>query len=219
MWLRCIANDHNMVILPDGRVFAVGGTLFHGEAQRTPTSAWVQDGEIWNPDQNSWTLTAAFGGGELTNVFRGYHSTAILMPDARVLLAGGDTGGIAPSGHFYLPDYGSGTRPEILSGPNTITIGSEGNVVQMNETAMYRVILVGLGSVTHSLDSNQRWIELSLVMDGPTDAPVFFGPASSTQTPVGHYMLFVLKDNGSGKWLPCKMAKYVKVQFGLGGGG
>jgi hypothetical protein len=110
-----------------------------------------------------------------------------------------------------LPDYGSGTRPVIEGGPDIIAIGSQNNVVQTNGIANYRVVLVGLGSVTHSLDSNQRWVELSLLTDGPTDDPVFYGPTSTTQTPVGHYMLFVLKDNGAGKWLPCTMAKYVKV--------
>jgi hypothetical protein len=207
--------DHNMVLLPDGRVFAVGGALYHRYTLRRDEAYWVQDGEIWDPDTNTWTLTAAFGGGMMPNVFRGYHSAAILMPDARVLLAGGDTHGLItsqpPSGHFYLPDYGAGTRPEIISGPDTIAIGSSDNqVVTDTEIGWYRVVLVGLGSVTHSLDSNQRWVELSLLVDGPTDDPVFHGPTSSTEAPPGHYMLFVLKQE-DGKWLPCKMAKYVKV--------
>jgi hypothetical protein len=207
--------DQNMVILPDGRVFAVGGAKYHDFNLRKIEANWVQDGEIWNPDTNTWTLSAAFGGGQLPNVFRGYHSTAILMPDARVLLAGGDTNGLVttqpPSGHFYLPDYGTGTRPDITGAPNTIMIGSSNNQIFSNGgTAYYRAVLVGLGSTTHSLDTNQRWVELSPLVDGPTVNPVFHGPVSSTQTPVGHYMLFLLKFSGS-TWLPCKMAKYVRV--------
>ncbi|MEO7453485.1 MAG: galactose oxidase early set domain-containing protein [Fimbriimonadales bacterium] len=207
--------DHNMVLLPDGRVFAVGGAQYHKFSLRKKEAYWVQDGEIWDPDANTWSLTAAFGGGIRPNVFRGYHSTAMLMPDARVLVAGGDTNGELtpqpPSGHFYLPDYGAGTRPEIVSAPDTIAIGSSGNqVVTDTEIGWYKVVLVGLGSVTHSLDSNQRWVELSMLVDGPTDDPVFHGPTSTTETPLGHYMLFVLKEE-DGRWLPCKMAKYVKV--------
>jgi hypothetical protein len=207
--------DHNMVLLPDGRVFAVGGALYHKFSLRRKESNWVQDGETWNPDTNTWTLTAAFGGGILPNVFRGYHSTALLMPDARVLVAGGDTDGIItlqpPSGHFYLPDYGEGARPEITSAPDTIIVGSSNNRVGTNTgVGWYRVVLMGLGSVTHSLDSNQSWVELDLHADGPTDDPSFHGPTSTTQTPPGHYMLFVLKLE-SGNWLPCKMAKYVRV--------
>ena len=207
--------DQNMVLLPDGRVFAVGGALYHDFARRRLEINWVQDGEIWDPDTNTWTLTAAFGGGMMPNVYRGYHSTAMLMPDARVLVAGGDTDGQItpqpPTAHFYLPDYGAGERPQITSAPDTITIGSSDNqVVTDTGEGWYRVVLVGLASVTHSLDSNQRWVELSLHVDGPTDDPVFHGPTSATETPPGHYMLFVLKQE-NGKWLPCKMAKYVKV--------
>jgi hypothetical protein len=160
--------DHNAVILADGRVFVVGGTLYHDPpALRENENNWVQSGEIWNPDTNTWTMTANLntsGGGQapVPKVFRGYHSTAILMPDGRVLLAGGDVGwpneqtSQPPSAHFYLPNYGSGTRPEITSGPDQIEIGSGSNSIIVSDIEVTKIALVGLGAVTHSYDMNQR---------------------------------------------------------------
>src|SRR5262249_20567319 len=45
---------HNMVLLADGEVMAVGGT---GAAD--DLSAAVYQGEIWNPATGQWTLTSA----------------------------------------------------------------------------------------------------------------------------------------------------------------
>ena len=49
----------------------------------TDLSKGVLPAEIWNPDTETWTTVAS-----LTNP-REYHSTALLLPDGRVLMAGG----------------------------------------------------------------------------------------------------------------------------------
>ncbi|MDQ2986940.1 MAG: galactose oxidase early set domain-containing protein [Armatimonadota bacterium] len=216
--------DHNTVILADGRVMVVGGTLYHNEVARTNEANWVQSGEIWNPTTNIWTMTANFntsGGGQVPDpkVFRGYHSAAVLMPDARVLLAGGDVGfnfppGVGnetqvPSGHFYLPDYGTGTRPKITAGPDIVRVGSSGNSITVDDSGVTKVALVGLGAVTHSYDMNQRYMTFNTSGAGTTKT--FNGPVSSTQAPYGWYMLFALKPGPNGSMLPCEMAKYVQV--------
>ena len=43
----------------------------------------VLPAEIWNPDTETWTTVASLQNGRL------YHSTALLLPDGRVLMAGG----------------------------------------------------------------------------------------------------------------------------------
>jgi galactose oxidase len=79
--------QHNAVLLPDGTVLVLGGTRggggpnngFNDLAPGQP----VHIAELWNPDTGQWTSLAA------ESVDRCYHATAVLLPDARVLSAGG----------------------------------------------------------------------------------------------------------------------------------
>ena len=67
------------MILPDGNLLAVGGNNY-GASDGSRCES-----EMYSPATNTWTPMAAQAEG------RGYHSTAILLPDARVLSAGDDT--------------------------------------------------------------------------------------------------------------------------------
>ena len=69
----------NGVILPDGNILAVGG---NGEGA---SNAYRKETLLYSPAANNWTPMATQGEG------RGYHSTALLLPDASVVSAGGDT--------------------------------------------------------------------------------------------------------------------------------
>ena len=201
--------DHNMVVLPNGKVMALGGSTQHHEPD-PPNSHRVISCEIWDPATNTWSYTA-----NPADLFRGYHSTAILLPDGRVLSAGGDAGYDeevdAPSGQIYLPDYGIGTRPKILTAPNELPVGGE-ITITVDDWTVNKAVLVGLGAVTHSFDMNQRYVEVDLSTNiGTPTIKSIAGPVSTTQAPYGWYMLFVLKPDGNGNMLPCQMAKYIKV--------
>ena len=76
--------QHNAVILPDGKVFIVGGSKAGGFD--TSTSP-VLPTEMWDPATGQFTVMASIA------VYRGYHSTALLLADGRVLSAGGNVGG------------------------------------------------------------------------------------------------------------------------------
>ena len=71
---------HNMTLLPDGTVLASGGS---SRSDGLDLSKSVLPAEIWNPDTETWTEVDALQNG------RQYHSTALLLPDGRVLMAGG----------------------------------------------------------------------------------------------------------------------------------
>jgi galactose oxidase len=79
--------QHNAVLLPDGTVLVLGGTRGGGGPNigfNDLTSGQpIHIAELWNPDNGQWTSLTA------ESVDRCYHSTAMLLPDARVLSAGG----------------------------------------------------------------------------------------------------------------------------------
>jgi len=71
----------NALVLADGKVLVVGGTSAPGF---NTESGSVLTPELWDPTTESWTAMSDMA------IPRTYHSTAVLMPDARVLSAGGD---------------------------------------------------------------------------------------------------------------------------------
>ena len=115
------AEDFLAAVLPDGRVLVAGGFIFANPmiGLFVPTNS----AEIWNPDTETWTTVAS-----LTNP-REYHSTALLLPDGRVLMAGG--GGLPgratdmTNAEIYSPPYlFKGARPAVTSAPATLGYGS-----------------------------------------------------------------------------------------------
>ena len=71
---------HNLTLLPDGTVLASGGG---SKSDGRDIANSVLPAEIWNPDTETWTTVESLQNGRL------YHSTALLLPDGRVLMAGG----------------------------------------------------------------------------------------------------------------------------------
>ena len=70
-------HDMNLVILPDGTLLGVGGNTKGKDEQPQ------YDTLLYDPAMNTWRTMAS------QTLRRAYHSTAILLPDGRVL-SGGD---------------------------------------------------------------------------------------------------------------------------------
>ena len=97
---------HTLTSLPDGTVLATGGaTSSDGITQ----SRAVLSAELWDPDTDTWTEMAS---GQRPRL---YHSSSVLLPDGRVLLAGGGAFGSAvneTNAEIYSPPYlFKGPRP------------------------------------------------------------------------------------------------------------
>jgi hypothetical protein len=161
--------------------------------------------EMWSPDTETWTTMAA------NQVPRLYHSTALLMPDGRVLLAGGGRFGGGSnddqlSAEFYSPPYlFKGARPVIDSAPGQVAYGATFPVTTANASQIATVSLIRLGSVTHGFDTSQRYLGLTFSATG--GALNVQAPANANQAPPGDYMLFIVDTNG----VP-SVAAFVKVQ-------
>jgi hypothetical protein len=84
----------NLVALPDGTALATGGTSTCGPSDEAGA---VFIAELWNPQTGQWKTLSSAG------VVRVYHSTAILVPDGRVLSMGsGDGGGVTDQRRYEI---------------------------------------------------------------------------------------------------------------------
>ncbi|MEP7324487.1 MAG: galactose oxidase-like domain-containing protein [Gemmatimonadota bacterium] len=188
--------QHTATMLPDGMVLVTGGTK--GKGFNNAVGA-QKPALIWNPATERWTVMAS------ASVNRLYHSTALLLPDGRVLSAGG---GQAPAigevdqynGQLFSPSYlfnptgGPSERPIISSAPTSTAYGATFQVDSPNASEVVSVTLVRLGSVTHAFDQNQRFMRLAFTRD--TGFITVTAPTLPTDAPPGHYMLFLVNMNG-----------------------
>jgi hypothetical protein len=189
----------NGVVLPDGEVFIVGG---QSEPYAFRDTNSMMTPELWNPLTQQSTDLAPMPTP------RNYHSTALLMPDGRVFVGGGgqcggctDPNGLADDHldyEFYSPPYlfnadgSSATQPTIISAPANFTLGDQLTVTASSDVAAFS--LVRIGSATHTLDTDQRRVPLTIASsaDGHIHLNV---PSDPGITVPGYWMLFALNAN------------------------
>jgi hypothetical protein len=193
--------QHNLTVLADGTVLATGGNS-SGEAL-VDLNNGVYPAELWNPATGQWQTLAAM------QVTRQYHSTALLLPDGRVLSSGGgicgtcdSVGYLAKNAEVFTPPYlfkkdGSGElapRPEITSAPDEVAYNAPFAISTPNAASIGKVALVRLGAVTHSVNMEQRYVPLNFSADG--GALNATAPANANIAPPGIYMLFAIGTDG-----------------------
>jgi PKD repeat protein len=182
----------NTPILLDGSIMAVGGTRRSDDKTQA-----VLDGEIWNPDTERWTTVAAMSEARM------YHSTALVLPDGRVVTAGGEAEGRLRAQIYSPPYLFKGPRPAISSSPASTAYGSS-FTVSTDSTDIAKVALLRPSGVTHAIDMNQRYVPLSFTTSG-TSLNVT-APPSANHAPPGYYMLIVTNAQG----VP-SVAKWVRL--------
>jgi Domain of unknown function (DUF1929)/Kelch motif len=173
----------NTVLLADGTVLAVGGGKMgsYGEP--------VFSAEIYHPASGTWTEMAA------QTAPRSYHSTALLLPDGRVLSAGESDGGLARTGTIFSPPYlFKGARPKISGAPATLGYGKAFTIGTPNAAGIRRVALVKAGAVTHSDNFDQRYVDCTFKAGGGKVSAT--SPPNANHAPPGWYMLFLVNAAG-----------------------
>src|SRR5260221_28957 len=89
----------------------------------------------------------------------------------------------------------NGSRPTISSAPSSTTYGSTISVPTPDASSITAVNLVSLGTDTHQMDMNQHFVPLSFTAgSGSLNVTM---PSSSAVAPPGHYMLFILNNQGT----------------------
>jgi hypothetical protein len=187
----------NAVLLPDRTVFVSGGSL----KQEDEPLARLQ-GEIYDPATNTWSLMAA------ATVPRLYHSTALLLPDGRVVAAGGNPEG----GHqvnweppspmeelrvevFSPPYLFKGPRPVITAASEAWSYGQTITIQTPQATTIRWASLLSNGVTTHSFDSGQRLVDLEIGARDNDSLAVTVTP-NPNLAPPGWYMLFLVDQQG-----------------------
>jgi hypothetical protein len=205
----------NAVLLPDRTVMAVGGGVTReGSAKSAVVDPQggreVFEAEIYDPVNDTWTVTAP------ATVARLYHSVAILLPDGRVVSAGGnpDKGSQVPwlppdpkeemRLEIFSPPYlfKKKARPTIQSATTEIHYGAPILVKTPQSPQIKSVSLISPGLTTHSFDGTQRLVDIPFTVSAGTITGAV--PSNRQVAPPGWYMLFIVDTDGvpsSASWV------------------
>jgi hypothetical protein len=185
------------VLLPDGTVFIVNGISVGAAAGNSgPT---VGTAEIFDPVKETFTLAAP----PSTLHPRAYHATAILLPDARVAIAG-NTAAYNPgekpapvddqSIEIYYPPYlNAGPRPATPTNlPTSADYGSTLTIANTGTPVIDAVMMMRPCAVTHSVDMDQRAVQLVVTSANGGASLNIAIPSDHSLAPPGPYMFFFL---------------------------
>lgn len=187
--------NSNSLVLPTGDVIVIGGNqtgrLFNDENS-------VFAAELWSPQSNSWQTLSSM------SVPRNYHSTALLLKDARVLSMGGGACGNCTANHLdgqiFTPPYlldengNNRTRPSISSWPVTTRTSDQFTVDA--SSAIQSFSMIRLSSTTHAINTDQRFIPVPFTdnSDGTYTLNMHANP--NVLIP-GNYWLFAVDQAGT----------------------
>ena len=196
VWQDSASLDHprahfNTVLLPDGSKLSSGGGRGQA-ADGSLYSGWVFEAELYDPAAGDWR-PAGKEDDERT-----YHSTAVLLPDGRVLSAGDDRPDHLPvsgrTAQLYSPPYlAHEGRPVVTDAPRAVPYGARVPISVSDPSAVAKVVLMRPGATTHAVDMEQRSVELARRSE---DGVVLTSPPDPSVAPPGWYMLFVLDARG-----------------------
>jgi hypothetical protein len=185
------------VLLPDGTVLFVNGAAV-GKADHSYIS--VAFAELFNPQTETFSKLTSI------SVPRHYHGTALLLPDGRVAIAGHTwEWNQAPvqldrfEVEVLSPPYlFRGPRPKITyvayTG-TTIGYGQDITIYTDRPADISRVALVRPGSVTHQLNTDQRYVGVAITQQSSGSVTVK-APPDGTVAPPGYFLLFIIDNQG-----------------------
>ncbi|KAH7907167.1 putative copper radical oxidase [Hygrophoropsis aurantiaca] len=218
------------ITLPDGTMLVINGATngtagFSNQTLYTPSLAQmpfyqslasgpVGTPAIYNPNAPKGTRWSNAGLSN-TNIARMYHSSAMLLPDASVLVAGSNpnldvnTNAVYPTQYtaeIFYPPYFSGVRPKPTGMPKTLSYG--GNYFDLtvpsgsysgnaNDAAANTTVVLSRGGfTTHAMNMGQRHLQLNntyaVNSDGSFVLHVSQAPPNANVLSPGPALLFVV---------------------------
>ena len=185
--MKSARSNLNATILPDGKIFLNGGHAYN----EFEFSSFIP--EIY--DSNTETSI------EMDRAYfrRNYHATSLLLPDGRILVAGGD---VWNAEIFYPPylfskDFKDKTilaeRPEITSLDKEIKRGENLKIETIGNIS--KVTLISTGSTTHAQGSESKFRNLKFSKISETEIEVEI-TSNPNDLQNGAYLMFVINSNG-----------------------
>jgi hypothetical protein len=184
--------DMNATLLPNGKILATAGSTLDEDKPSASLNA-----DLYDPATNKFSSAGA------NAVPRLYHSEALLLPDATVLVAGGNPkrGEYDPSLEIYSPAYlfnadgSAAARPTISSVPSAIAYKAQFQITtpDANNNNISSVVVIRASAVTHSFDMDQRLVVLNFSNGGTSLTAT--APRDGNVAPPGYYLLFLVNKN------------------------
>lgn len=216
--------NHTLVALPDGKVIAFGGNTKRNNPDNQNGNVIVGAEDRTQPEMfdldspnSAWALLKQPISTE--RIGRPYHSVALLLPDARVIVAGGEQefgmngfDNDKQTMQIFAPPYGGNDleadwrdeQPTITlpGGASTMDIafGTTFNVSlgAAGLRSIDKVCLISLGSTTHAFNANQQFIYLHRGHSANLSqgSVTLTAPTSTDHCRPGYYMMFAVDENG-----------------------
>jgi hypothetical protein len=190
----------NAIILPNGKVLAEGGS----RNQESPDPAG-KSADMYDPVTNTMNSAGAATYSRL------YHSTALLLPDGRVVSMGSNPpprGVYEPAIEIYTPPYLYDSNNQLIANrpqitgitPKLMGYNAPFSVTYTSASPISSAVLMRPGSSTHAFDMDQRLIGLCGAAPQPTcggsGTLSLTSPPNGNIAPPGYYMLFLLDSSG-----------------------
>ena len=197
--MKIARSNFNTVVLPDGSLVAVGGSNGFSDAEASYAS-W-DDHRSRRVDLRD-AVTGQWHLGAAQQEDRAYHSTAVLLPDGRVLSGGDDRIGTRTSdtAEIYSPPYlFRGPRPRIRRAPTSLRYGEPFRVRTAfrvrGPSRAARAVLMAPTVTTHGTEMHARHVELAITRRDAWGVNAV-APPSAGVAPPGWYMLFLVDTSG-----------------------
>lgn len=192
---RTVRSMSQVLPLPDGRLLVAGGREEDPDtAEDRNTWCQVPRTDFFDPSTGAWRRVADM------HAARGFHGVTVLLPDGRVLCAGGEGQpglNVAAAGNanievFMPPSLSRGARPQI--GPLAVTELKRGATFSLGYSTsapLTDLVLISAGARTRWSDGGtQRVVRLRYrVQKSALRATL---PKSEALLPAGLYLLFAL---------------------------
>lgn len=198
----------DMVMLPTGEVLIINGAQAGTQGFEMASNPCLNP-VLYRPDQPVGLRFMTLNPG---TVPRMYHSTANLLPDGRILLAGSNPHYFynfkreyptelrveAFSPEYLSPDRAN-VRPVIEGIPETVRYGEVFEVVVSVSLPVVGILEVNLGNApfaTHSFSQGQRLVKLAVTPTSPDGSGRYkiccTAPPNGKVAPPGYYMAFAV---------------------------